>query len=158
MSVQDARGASHVEFRSIEPSCPGWTVKQGLYVTFRRELSPDHDVNLKAIPRKQRAVVRKGIDYALTAKFGHDWRTLHAVYGESVRNLGTPVLPARYFALCCARSSATMREVLVIEDADEMRSHRCSASISRDEVLPYYGASRPYARHRAGNDILYRRN
>src|SRR5579859_5003643 len=27
--------ADHLEFRSIEPTCPGWLVKEGLYVTFR---------------------------------------------------------------------------------------------------------------------------
>ena len=50
--------ADHLEFRTVEAQTPGWLVKEGLYVTFRRAISADHDANLSAIPRKQRAVVR----------------------------------------------------------------------------------------------------
>ena len=34
---------------------------QDLYVTFRKEILPDVEANMLAIPRKQRAMVRKGI-------------------------------------------------------------------------------------------------
>jgi FemAB-related protein (PEP-CTERM system-associated) len=147
-------GADHLEFRSIvAEDRPGWLIKQGLYVTFRRELSPDHDKNLSAIPRKQRAVVRKGIANALTTRVGHDWRTLHRVYAESVRNLGTPVFPRKYFALLCAEFGDDA-EILVVED----QGAPIAAVLSfyfRDEVLPYYGGGTPAARTRAGNDIMY---
>jgi hypothetical protein len=56
--LMDSSGANHVEFRSMTASCPGWTVKEGLYATFRREISADHEKNLNAIPRKQRAVIQ----------------------------------------------------------------------------------------------------
>jgi FemAB-related protein (PEP-CTERM system-associated) len=145
--------AGHLEFRSIDATRPGWLVKEGLYVTFRREISADHDKNLTAIPRKQRAVVRKGIANGLSTRVGHDWRTLHRVYGESVRNLGTPVFPRRYFALLC-KEFGDDAEILVVED----QGRAIAAVLSfyfRDEVLPYYGGGTPAARNRAGNDIMY---
>jgi FemAB-related protein (PEP-CTERM system-associated) len=146
--------ADHLECRTIAaPDLPGWVIKDGLYVTFRREISADHDKNLTAIPRKQRAVVRKGLANDLTVRTGHDWRTLHRVYSESVRNLGTPVFPRRYFALLCEEFGDDA-DILVVED----QGTPIAAVLSfyfRDEVLPYYGGGTPAARTRAGNDIMY---
>ena len=50
----------------------GWHAKDDLYVTFRRAISADQDVNMKAIPRKQRAMVRKGIDKGLQSRVDRD--------------------------------------------------------------------------------------
>jgi FemAB-related protein (PEP-CTERM system-associated) len=153
LEVLERTAARHLEFRSIEPSCPDWAVKRGLYVTFRRPIAADHEANLKAVPRKQRAVIRKGIANGLTARTGHDWRTLHRIYAESVRNLGTPVFTRRYLALLCEEFGDDA-EILVVED----RGQPIAAVLSfyfRDQVLPYYGGGVPAARDRAGNDILY---
>ena len=54
---------------------------------------------MKAIPRKQRAMVRKGIQNGLVSVCNHDMAVLHRVYAESVRNLGTPVFSRRYFTM-----------------------------------------------------------
>jgi len=145
--------ANHLEFRSIDAKSPGWLAKEGLYVTFRREISADHEANMAAIPRKQRAVVRKGIANGLTARVGHDVATLHRVYGESVRNLGTPVFPRKYFAALCEEFGDDA-EILVVEDGGAPIAAVLSFYF-RDEVLPYYGGGTPAARTRAGNDILY---
>ena len=98
-------------------------------------------------------MVRKGIANELKTRTGHDWRTLHRIYGESVRNLGTPVFSKRYFALLCAEFGDAA-EILVVED----RGTPIAAVLSfyfRDQVLPYYGGGTPAARSRAGNDIMY---
>ena len=70
-----------------------------LYVTFRKPIVGDHDRNMKAIPRKQRAMVRKGIQNGLSSVSHRDVAVLHRIYAESVRNLGTPVFSRRYFAI-----------------------------------------------------------
>jgi FemAB-related protein (PEP-CTERM system-associated) len=145
--------ADHLEFRTEAAGTPGFVSKEGLYVTFRRDISPDHEKNLNAIPRKQRAVVRKGIANELTTRVGHDWRALHRVYGESVRNLGTPVFSSKYFRLLCEEFGDDA-EILVVED----KGTPIAAVLSfyfRDQVLPYYGGGTPAARTRAGNDIMY---
>jgi hypothetical protein len=51
----------HLEFRNIKPRHADWPT-QSLYVTFRKEILPDVEANMLAIPRKQRAMVRKGIN------------------------------------------------------------------------------------------------
>lgn len=146
--------AEHLEFRSVESRLsPGWLLKDSLYVTFRREISADHEKNLNAVPRKQRAEIRKGIANALTARVGHDARTLHRVYGESVRNLGTPVFPRRYFELLC-QEFGDDAEILVVEDSGVAVSAVLSFYF-RDEVLPYYGGGTIKARERRGNEVMY---
>jgi len=152
-ALLERTGAGHVEFRSLEAGSPGWLVKDGLYVTFRREISADHDKNLAAIPRKQRAEVRKGIANGLATRVGHDARTLHRVYGESVRNLGTPVFPRRYFELLCEEFGDDA-EILVVEDGGEPVSAVLSFYF-RDEVLPYYGGGTLAARDKRGNEVMY---
>lgn len=149
----ESTGAGHLEFRSIDAQTPGWVVKDGLYVTFRRDISPDHDKNLTAIPRKQRAEVRKGIANGLSTRVGHDARALHRVYGESVRNLGTPVFPRRYFELLCAEFGEDA-EILVVEDSGEPIATVLSFYF-RDQVLPYYGGGTRAARERRGNEVMY---
>jgi FemAB-related protein (PEP-CTERM system-associated) len=146
-------GADHLEFRSVTPQTPGFLVKEGLYVTFRRAISADHEKNLTAIPRKQRAVVRKGIANELKTRAGHDWRTLHRVYAESVRNLGTPVFSKRYFALLCEEFGEDA-DILIVEDQGQPIAAVLSFYF-RDEVLPYYGGGTPAARSRGGNDVMY---
>lgn len=145
--------ADHLEFRTEVAGTPGFISKDGLYVTFRREISADHEKNLNAIPRKQRAVVRKGIANGLTTRVGHDWRTLHRVYGESVRNLGTPVFSRKYFRLL-SEEFGEDAEILVVEDGGTPIAAVLSFYF-RDQVLPYYGGGTPAARSRAGNDIMY---
>jgi FemAB-related protein (PEP-CTERM system-associated) len=148
-----ATRADHLEFRTEVAATPGFLSKEGLYVTFRRDICADHEKNLNAIPRKQRAVVRKGIANELTVRVGHDWRTLHRVYGESVRNLGTPVFSSNYFRLLCEEFGEDA-EILVVEDKGTPIATVLSFYF-RDQVLPYYGGGTPAARTRAGNDVMY---
>ncbi|MCF6209970.1 MAG: peptidoglycan bridge formation protein FemAB, partial [Gammaproteobacteria bacterium] len=60
----EALGVDALEMRNRHRRHPGWPHKD-LYVTFRKELDPDPEQNLKNIPRKQRAMVRKGIKAGL---------------------------------------------------------------------------------------------
>jgi CelD/BcsL family acetyltransferase involved in cellulose biosynthesis len=67
-------GAATLELRSLDPAPQAWFADQdawpersNLYATFRKQISSDEDANFKAIPRKQRAVLRKGIERRLRA-------------------------------------------------------------------------------------------
>jgi FemAB-related protein (PEP-CTERM system-associated) len=87
-----------LEFRSWAEGRAHW-LRDDLYASFRKPIDPSVDKNLKAIPRKQRAMVRKGLQNGLCSVLDDDVERLHRVYGESVRNLGTPVFPKKYFEL-----------------------------------------------------------
>jgi FemAB-related protein (PEP-CTERM system-associated) len=152
----DLRGrlaADLIELRGRRPAVADWPTRCDLYATFRRPLAEDDAANLKAIPRKQRAVVRKGIANGLTARIGQDADRFHRIYAESVRNLGTPVFPRRYLRIliecfpdCC--------DILTVEEEGKALSAVLSFYF-RDEVLPYYGGGTRQARPRAANDLMY---
>ena len=151
--------ASALEFRFLALPPEGWldpaawVTRNDLYVTFRKAIVADDDANLKAIPRKQRAMVRKGIERGLTATVDRNVDGLHPIYAESVRNLGTPVFSRRYFRLLAEAFGADM-DVLTVRDgetpvASVMNFHW------RDEVLPYYGGGTRAARACHANDFMY---
>ena len=141
-----------LEFRNREACHPDWPVKD-LYVTFRKEIDPDPEKNMLAIPRKQRAMVRKGIKAGLESSFDDSVDRLYAAFSESVRDLGTPVFPLKYFEL--------LREVFG-EDCDVLTVCHKGTLVSsvmnfyfRDEVLPYYGGGTGLSRQLKGNDFMY---
>ena len=142
-----------IEFRSLKPAHPDWVQKPDLYVTFRRPIHPDVDANMKAIPRKQRAMVRKGIANGLTSVVDSDASRLHDVYAHSVRNLGTPVFSRRYFQLLKDEFGEACDVVTVLNREQPVAS--VLNFYFRDEVLPYYGGGTSQARDLAANDFMY---
>ena len=141
-----------LELRNLRPEAGDWHEK-ALYVTFRKAISADPDENLKAIPRKQRAMVRKGIKAGLTSEEDNGWRRLYRVYSESVRNLGTPVFGARYFKLLREVFGEQCRVLMVQHQGRDIAG--VMSFYFRDQVLPYYGGSLPVARRLKGNDFMY---
>ena len=123
------------------------------YYRFRKAISADHDENMKAIPRKQRAMVRKGIKAELSGEIDSDIDTFYPIYATGVRNLGTPVFSRRYFS-CLKEIFADDCEVLVVREQDQPVSSVMSFYF-RDEVLPYYGGGLDRARQVKGFDFLY---
>jgi FemAB-related protein (PEP-CTERM system-associated) len=143
-----------VEYRHrLERRYSGTAVKSDLYVTFRKSIDADVEKNMLSIPRKQRAMVRKGIKLDLQSDIASDCRHFHRVYSESVRNLGTPVFPRSYFEELI-REFGPDCEVLVVSQGGRPIS-AVMTFFFRDEVLPYYGGGTSRARELAGNDFMY---
>ena len=155
-----ATGASALELRLLDPAAedwPGraadWPTRDDLYATFRRPITGDDDANLNAIPRKQRAVIRKAISAGLAARLDQDVDGLHRVYAESVRNLGTPVFSRRYFRIL-REAFADQMDVLSVQQGERT----VAAVLSfywRDQVLPYYGGGAAVARDCHAHDFMY---
>jgi len=135
------------------PPGRGWIERPDLYVTFRKTIDPDHERNLKAIPRKQRAMVRKGIQNGLVSVVGRDIDGLHRVYAESMRNLGTPVFSRRYFRVLMDVFGDAADVVTILHKDAPVAA--VMNFYFRDEVLPYYGGGTSMARACAGNDFMY---
>lgn len=155
-SLAERLGVRAVEYRNQRRLRPDWPAKTDSYVTFRRALAAEGDANLKAIPRKQRAEVRKSLELGLEVRVGSDERARaehFAVYAESVRNLGTPVFPKRLFD-SLVDLYGTEADILTVS-----KDGRPAASVLslyfRDEVLPYYGGGTPAARPLRANDHMY---
>jgi FemAB-related protein (PEP-CTERM system-associated) len=124
-----------------------------LYVTFRKDLDADVEKNMLAIPRKQRAMVRKAIDAGLTSTIDTDVDRLYQAYSESVRNLGTPVFSKKYFQILKAVFGEQC-EVLTVELNGQLVGSVMNFYY-KDEVLPYYGGGTALARDVKGNDFMY---
>jgi len=150
--LADQLGVDYLELRNREPRSTDWPVKD-LYVGFRKLISEDHDANLKAIPRKQRAMVRKGIAAGLEARCGNDIDAFYRVYAESVRNLGTPVLPHRWYARLQQAFGEDCEVTVVSHNGKPMAA--VMSFYFRDEVHPYYGGSVWQGRDLAANDFMY---
>jgi FemAB-related protein (PEP-CTERM system-associated) len=148
---------------ATETSCPTlelrggalpseWTQDRTTYLNFARDLAGDDDSELLAIPRKQRAEVRKALGNDLTVDAG-DKSAHYAVYAESVRNLGTPVFPRSLFS-----------EVLDAfgDDADVLTVRKNGVPLAsvlslyhRGVVMPYWGGGTAAARPERANDMMY---
>jgi FemAB-related protein (PEP-CTERM system-associated) len=145
-------GVGALELRNIARHHADWPSKD-LYVTFRKSIAADHEANLKAVPRKQRAMIRKGIDAGLESAVTQDPDRLFRTYAASVRNLGTPVFPRRYFRLLQAVFGEACDGLVVTHQGRDVAA--VMSFYFRDEVLPYYGGSLPLAREVKGNDFMY---
>jgi FemAB-related protein (PEP-CTERM system-associated) len=145
-------GVDHLELRNRRRAHPDWPAKD-LYVTFRRPILAEEEANMLAIPRKQRAMVRKGIQNGLVSVIDANVDRCYDVYSESLRNLGTPVFSRRYMQVL-QETFGTSCEVLTVEK-DGIAVASVLSFLFRNEVLPYYGGSRLQARPVAGNDFMY---
>ena len=141
----------HVPSRS--PIHDDWTVKPDLYVGFSKEIDADPENNLLAIPRKQRAMVRKGIKAGLESRIDTDAATAHRIYAVSVRNLGTPVFPRSLFDNLLDVFGDAVDIVTITNDGTAVAS--VMNFYFRDQVLPYYGGGTAQARTLAANDFMY---
>ncbi|MDO8450855.1 MAG: FemAB family PEP-CTERM system-associated protein [Rhodoferax sp.] len=146
-------GVAHLEFRNVNPRHSDWPT-QDLYVTFRKEILPDDEANLLAIPRKQRAMVRKGIKNGLTSEIDSTVDRFFALFTDNVHRHGTPAMPKKYFQALQAEFGADC-EVLTVVAPDGRPLSSVISFYFRDEVLPYYAGDFEPARDLAANDFKY---
>lgn len=152
------RSAPSAELRGgpVPQARAGWTVKRESHCGFIRALAGDDDAELSAIPRKQRAEVRKGLAGDLTVSVGTseaDRAAHYAVYAASVHALGTPVFPRALF-------DAVIEELG--EDADILTVWSGGVAVAsvlslyhRGVVMPYWGGGTFAARALRANDRMY---
>jgi FemAB-related protein (PEP-CTERM system-associated) len=148
-------GIASIELRG-GPLPEGWHVDDSTYLGFARDLAKDDEAELLAVPRKQRAEVRKALGFNLTVDVGTgpaDRDAHFAIYAESVRNLGTPVFPKALFA-------AVLEEFGDEADILTVRHEgRPIASVLsfywNGVVMPYWGGGTADARTWRANDQMY---
>ena len=146
-------GVAHLELRNVSPRHTDWPT-QDLYVTFRKEILAEAEANMLAIPRKQRAMVRKGIKNGLVSHIDTGVDRFFALYADNVHRHGTPAMPKRYFKALQKEFGADC-EVLTVTGADDRLLSSVMSFYFRDEVLPYYAGDDESARDLAANDFKY---
>lgn len=133
-----------------------WSIRSDAHCSFTAALAEDDEAQLLAIPRKQRAEVRKALELELTVEVGtsvEDRAAHYAVYAESVRNLGTPVFPRMLFDAMLDAFG---------DDADILTVRYQGAPVAsvlslyhKGAVLPYWGGGTYAARALRANDRMY---
>ena len=136
-------------------AAPGdWLHRDDTHCGFVAPLMADDEAQLLAIPRKQRAEVRKGLENDLEVTVGasaEDRAAHYAVYAESVRNLGTPVFPHALFDACLDELDG---DILTVRDAGKPVASVLSF-YHGGAVLPYWGGGTLAARGLRANDRMY---
>ena len=153
--------AERHSFPSVElrgGSAPGdsWQNKDDVYAGFMTELAEDDEEQLLAIPRKQRAEVRKGLKNDLKVRIGSGEQDLadhYGVYSESVRNLGTPVFPSELFSEVLKAFGSDADILTVSENGNAVAS--VLSLYHNGTVMPYWGGGTWDARRLRANDIMY---
>lgn len=157
VALATSLGVPSVELRGgPQPTGEGWHVEEGVYAGFARDLAADDDAELLAIPRKQRAEVRKALESGLTVTTGHgeaERADHYRIYATSVRNLGTPVFPKSLFLHVLKAFG---------DDADILNVRNDGAVVAsvlslywRGSVMPYWGGGLAEARKLRANELMY---
>jgi FemAB-related protein (PEP-CTERM system-associated) len=155
-SLAQRLGCPGIELRGGLHPGPDWTVEDQRYQGFVKPLARDDEAELAAIPRKQRAEVRKAMAGDFEIRVGSDRAAAAAhyrVYSEMVRNLGTPVFPRRLFTEVLD-AFGTGADILTVWH----RGAPVSSVLSlywKGAVYPYWGGGTAAARALRANDRLY---
>jgi FemAB-related protein (PEP-CTERM system-associated) len=146
-------GCPSVELRG-GVGAAGWASDDTTYLGFARALAATDEAELAAVPRKQRAEVRRSLGNDLEVTVGTDARALaehYRVYAESVRNLGTPVFPAALFRAALDHLDA---DILTVRHAGTAVASVLSL-YANGTVYPYWGGGTDAARALRANDRMY---
>jgi FemAB-related protein (PEP-CTERM system-associated) len=133
-----------------------WLADETTYLGFVRQLAADDEAELAAIPRKQRAEVRKAMGSDLDLTIGNgpaEARAHYAVYAESVRNLGTPVYPQKLFRAVLEEFGDAADILTILSDGQPVAS--VLSLYFNGTVFPYWGGGTHAARALRANDAMY---
>ena len=155
--IAKSLGVPSVELRGGPlPDGDGWHREEGVYAGFARDLAADDDAELLAIPRKQRAEVRKALESGLTITTGtgpQERADHYRVYATSVRNLGTPVFPKALFD-AVLDAFGDDADILTVREEGFPLSSVLSLTW-RGTVMPYWGGGIADARRLRANELMY---
>ena len=147
-------GVDYVELRHEQSQDIGWLTPDPRFFVFRRKLAATTDENMKAIPRKKRADLRKALaNSGLRVEHGQDFDAFFHLYSISLRNLGTPILPRSYYSAVMSTFGSQV-EISIVHGP----KYPVAAVMSfhwKDCVYPYYGGALPEARALHAYDLLY---
>lgn len=147
-----ARSCASVELRG-GPVPEGWDRREGVHAGFARDLPAGEDEILAAIPRKQRAEVRRAQGLGLDVTIGRDLDAHHRVYAESVRNLGTPVFPRTLFEEMLAAFGEEANILTISRNGKPLSS--VLSFYFNNAVYPYWGGGTAEARQWRANELAY---
>lgn len=133
----------------------GWAAQSGVYARFAKPLPRGDEAILKSIKRRHRAI-RRSQAFNLTVRIGRedaDRADHFAVYGESVRNLGSPVFPRALFDAMLDHFGEDADILTVMKDGVPTAS--LLSFYFRGTVFAYWGGGTRDARDCFANEVMY---
>lgn len=134
----------------------GWEAIAGKHCSFAGDLAEDDEAQLLAIPRKQRAEIRKSLQGPLRVTTGTrevDRAAHYACYAASVHNLGTPVFPRGLFD-AVLRQFDHRADILTVWDGDEPLASVLTI-YHLGAAFPFWGGGVWRARETRANERMY---
>jgi len=147
-------GADFLELRHTEENSFSLPTKD-LYVTFRRQIFPSDEENLKAVPRKQRRMIRQGINHNFKSQMGGGeyLNKFYHIYTQSLRNLGTPAFPFSFFSKIIDEFGERCKILSVWSEREVVAG--VLTFFYKNQVMPYYGGALPGYFKFGVNDFMY---
>jgi FemAB-related protein (PEP-CTERM system-associated) len=133
----------------------GWPVQEGVYAGFAKPLPQGDEAILKSIKRRHRSI-RRAQAFNLEARCGRGPEDLAAfvrAYGESVRNLGSPLYPPALFRAMLDLFGEEADILTVVKDGQPYAS--TLNFYFRDSVIAYWGGGVREARDCFANELMY---
>ncbi len=153
VALADQCGARYVELRDRR-SGGDFVTHGGRDFCFRRALLDTDEAMLAAIPGKRRNMIRTGIRHGFVSRVSFDdLPAFYDLYARSLRRLGTPVFPRRYFQILVEEFAAECALLTVWRDG--VPGAGVLAFSFEGRVLPYYAGSRRDVIRHAVNDFMY---
>ncbi|MCP4671244.1 MAG: FemAB family PEP-CTERM system-associated protein [Desulfobacula sp.] len=151
--ITKSQSAQYLEIRNRKV-IPGLKTKS-LYYNFRKEIFSEHDENLKAIPRKSRAMVRNAIKKGLASETGHHLLPkFYKILALNYHRLGTPIFPKKFFKNFL-REYKENADILVVKTKEGELAAAVLFFIYKEQMVPYYAGSDFTFRRLGPNDFMY---
>jgi FemAB-related protein (PEP-CTERM system-associated) len=153
-ALADRLGCSTLELRG-GPIPDGYSVRDDVYVGFAMPLPEGEEAISKSIKRRHRGVKRARANglHARTGASARDRSDFLRVYGESMRNLGSPVFPPRLFEAMMERFGEDCDITLICKDDEPLAG--LFNFYFKGTILPYWGGGTAAARPLCANELLY---
>jgi FemAB-related protein (PEP-CTERM system-associated) len=153
IALMEKLRADFLEYRRPARPHADWVSRDDLYATFARDIEPEEAENLKQIPRKQRAVLRKSLEGGLVDSIDSDIDRFYPLYATTVHRLGTPVFGKAYFRRLLEEFGGDCDILTVTKEGKPLTS--VLSFYFRDSVMPYYAGAGEGAREAGANDFMY---
>lgn len=153
-ALSDRLGCAAIELRGGELP-DDYNVRDDVYAGFAMDLPKGEEAILRSIKRRHRGVRRareRGLGVRIGSA-GRDRSDFLRVYGESMRNLGSPVFPPRLFAAMLDLFGEDCDIVTVSEGREPVAS--VLNFYFKSTVHPYWGGGTLAARDCFANELLY---
>jgi FemAB-related protein (PEP-CTERM system-associated) len=146
-------GVDYVELRDLPVATGNWRASADLYAGFEGPIAAAEDDNLRQIPKRQRAVLRKAFERGLTTRVETSPQVFYQLYSRTMRDHGTPALPLRFFERLFSVFGSDC-EILTVSSGGRPVSSILSYYF-RGRVMPYYTGCLPEARGIGANDLMH---